>query len=61
MQEEQNSGIIELGGEIVLSGFARLDPGEMIIAKKIIGTHVKHFMDVAKYKSLKKLLKMNIM
>ena len=33
--------VLELGGNIELSGFSGLDGGTMIILKKIIGNHVK--------------------
>ncbi len=33
--------LVVLGGNIELSGFRELDPGSMMIAKKIIGTSVR--------------------
>lgn len=37
--------IQELGGNIELSGFNTIDPGSMIILKKIIGNYAKQFSD----------------
>ena len=35
----------QLGGNIELSGFSVIDPGSMIILKKIIGNYAKHFSE----------------
>jgi ribosome-associated translation inhibitor RaiA len=44
---------VELGGNIELKGFAHLDRGSMVIAKKIIGNYAKRFSD--KHKDFSKL------
>ncbi|HLD88963.1 MAG TPA: hypothetical protein VI894_02030 [Candidatus Nanoarchaeia archaeon] len=36
---------VELGGNIVLSGFQDMDGGTMIILKKIIGNYARKFSD----------------
>lgn len=51
--------MIELGGNIVLSGFKEVDPATMIIVKKIVGNHVRtlssHLQD--KFKKISMTLK----
>jgi len=42
---EQNTGNIELGGKITLSGFNSVEPGKMVVVKKIIGNYVKKMED----------------
>jgi ribosome-associated translation inhibitor RaiA len=46
--EENNveDKILELGGNIELSGFKDLIPGSMTIIKKIVGTYVKRYSDL---------------
>jgi S-adenosylmethionine synthetase len=39
---------VELGGNIKLIGFRELDPGSMIIAKKMIGTYVRKYSEFCK-------------
>ncbi len=39
---------IELGGNIKLNGFRVLDPGSMIIAKKMIGSYVRKYSECCK-------------
>ncbi len=38
--------MLELGGNITLSGFKEMDPATMIIVKKIVGNYVKGFSEV---------------
>ncbi len=42
---EQSTGDIELGGKITLSGFSAVEPGKMVVVKKIIGNYVKKMED----------------
>ena len=37
--------VITLGGNIELIGFKEIDPGSMVILKKIVGSHVKKFSE----------------
>jgi len=37
--------IVELGGNIFLSGFKDLEPGSMTIIKKIVGNYAKKFSE----------------
>ena len=37
----EDTDILQLGGNIELSGFSVLDSGEMIIVKKIVGNYVR--------------------
>ena len=37
--------IQQLGGNIELSGFQKIDPGSMVILKKIVGNYAKHFSE----------------
>jgi len=46
----------KLGGNIMLAGF-ELEPIEVIVVKKIVGTYVKKLSENANYKSLKVTLK----
>jgi len=39
---------IQLGGNIELSGFSKLDSGVMIILKKIIGNYARKMSDISK-------------
>jgi ribosome-associated translation inhibitor RaiA len=43
---ESNEELINLGNTIELSGFKHVDSGEMIIAKKLIGTQVRKLQDM---------------
>jgi len=46
-----------LGGNIALVGFDILEPAELIIVKKIVGTYVKKLQENTEYKELKLVLK----
>mgnify|MGYP001325178194 CR=1 FL=1 len=37
--------MIELGGNIVLSGFKELEPAQLIVVKKMVGSYVKKISD----------------
>ena len=37
--------MIELGGNIVLNGFRDLEPPELVVVKKIVGTYARKFAD----------------
>jgi len=39
---------VELGGGIALTGFEEVEPGQMVVLKKIIGSSVKSFTEKAK-------------
>lgn len=39
--------VLQLGGNIELSGFSRLDGGAMIVLKKIVGNYAKRMSNVA--------------
>ena len=43
MGEEED--VLELGGNIVLSGFSGLDAANMIVLKKIVGNYARKFSD----------------
>lgn len=43
-----NDDVVQLGGNIELSGFSQLDGGTMIILKKIIGNYAKKMSDKSK-------------
>jgi len=44
---------IQLGGQIVLSGFKELKPAEIIVVKKLVGSYARKFSDNIKdYESL---------
>jgi ribosome-associated translation inhibitor RaiA len=44
---------IELGGNIVLTGFRERDPAELVVIKKIVGNYARKFADnVEGYESL---------
>lgn len=49
--------MLELGGNIQLSGFSNLDQSKMIVIKKMVGNHVKR-LDTSKIKVL--LLKLTL-
>ena len=38
---------LELGGNINLTGFSDLDPGRMIVIKKIVGNYARKFGDIS--------------
>lgn len=38
--------MIELGGNIVLAGFRDLDPPELVVVKKVVGTYARKFQYV---------------
>jgi ribosome-associated translation inhibitor RaiA len=39
---------LELGGNIGLTGFSELDPGTMVVVKKIVGNYAKRFSEIEK-------------
>jgi ribosome-associated translation inhibitor RaiA len=39
--------MIELGGNIELSGFKEIDPQSLIVVKKIVGNYAKRFNDMS--------------
>ncbi|MBW3015881.1 hypothetical protein KY330_05655 [Candidatus Woesearchaeota archaeon] len=39
--------ILQLGGSIELTGFRELDPGSMVILKKIIGNYARKMSDLS--------------
>lgn len=49
--------MIELGGNIVLSGFKELDPAQLIVVKKIVGNYVKKIDELHGVKKLSLTLK----
>ncbi|MBW2970658.1 hypothetical protein KY320_00695 [Candidatus Woesearchaeota archaeon] len=44
-QEESKEEVMALGGNIELSGFSKLDRGELIVLKKIVGSYARKFQD----------------
>jgi len=50
-----NNGV-RLGGNIILTGFS-LEPAEMIVVKKIVGTYVRKISEKIDYKEIKINLK----
>lgn len=51
--------MIELGGNIKLTGFSDVDSGSMVILKKIIGNYARKFSDKCKnFESLEMYLKL---
>lgn len=36
---------VELGGNIELTGFGEIEPVSMIVLKKVIGNHARHFSE----------------
>ena len=48
---------LELGGNIELTGFRELDPGSMIVVKKIIGNYARKFSNKVELLKLKITLK----
>ena len=55
-ESKKDKGEEKLGGNISLSGFS-LEPMEMIVAKKIIGTYVKKIREKTDYQEAKVTLK----
>ena len=55
-EENKVKGEEKLGGNIVLSGF-QLEPIEMIVVKKIVGTYTKKISEKTDYQELKVGLK----
>ena len=43
---------MELGGNIVLEGFDSIDPGKLIVIKKIAGSFVKKIGDLGDYEKV---------
>ena len=37
--------MIQLGGNIALEGFEQLDPGVLVVVKKVVGSYAKKFGD----------------
>jgi len=37
--------VLELGGNINLSGFKEVEPGQMVVIKKIVGNYIKKISD----------------
>ena len=51
-------GEIQLGGNISLSGFSIVEPGQMIVVKKIVGNNVRKLEGMCKkFEHLKLTLK----
>ncbi len=48
---------VQLGGNIRLSGFREVDGGSMIVAKKIIGSYMKHYGELCSTPELSVVLK----
>lgn len=38
--------MIQLGGNIALEGFEQLDPGVLVVVKKVVGSYAKRFNDL---------------
>ena len=50
--------IMQLGGNIELSGFKDIDGASMVVLKKIIGNHVRRMTEISdKFESLKVTMK----
>ena len=47
MEENKEEDILQLGGNIELSGFSSLEGGAMIVLKKIIGNYANRMNSVA--------------
>lgn len=47
----------KIGGNISLVGFGKLEPAEIIVVKKLVGTYVRKLSEIANYKELKIRLK----
>jgi len=53
-----NADVLNLGGNIELTGFSDLDGGSMVILKKIVGNYAKKMSDRAKnFENLKLTMK----
>ena len=51
--EENSEDMLQLGGNIQLSGFKNVDRSMMVVLKKIVGSHVKRYGDICqKFESL---------
>jgi len=37
---------LQLGGSIELTGFSDIDPATLVVVKKIVGNHAKHFSSI---------------
>jgi hypothetical protein len=49
---------VELGGKISLSGFKEIQPAELVVAKKLMGSYARKFSDgLENYEGLKLTLK----
>ena len=44
--------VMELGGNITLSGFTSVGPAELIVLKKVLGNHVRRIADRKDFESL---------
>ena len=52
---------IKLGGNISLSGFSIVDPGQMVVVKKIVGNNVRKLEGMCeKFEHLKLTLKSHL-
>ena len=49
--------MIELGGNIILSGFKDLEPAQLIVVKKMVGSYVKKMTDTYDFEKLSLNLK----
>ena len=47
-KEEDEGGVLALGGNIELAGFSSLDRDSMIVLKKIVGNYAKRFSETCK-------------
>lgn len=43
---------MDLGGNITLEGFDNVEPGALVVVKKIVGTYAKKFSEKKDYKKL---------
>ncbi len=44
-EQKQEADTVELGGNIDLTGFREIEPGMMVVIKKIVGTYAKKFSE----------------
>ena len=56
MDENENS--IELGGNIELSGFGKIEPANLVVIKKVVGSYSRKFFEaIEKFEKLAVTLK----
>ena len=48
---------MDLGGSITLDGFDSVEPGALVVVKKIVGTYAKKFSEKKEFKRLTVTLK----